>query len=248
MIRSANPALRGNVFGAVPRVAGSTMTIQGTVNKSALLLLILMGVAYFSWDKTMQAMLLRTPIPMHFLYIGALGGLGVAIFTFFVKRLVMYTAPLYAALEGLCLGSISALFEAQYPGIVSQAVFATFGVFLAMLLLYKSRVIRVTDKFRLGVAAATGGIFLVYMFSWILGFFGTSIPMIHSGGPVGIGFSLVVVGIAALNLVMDFDLIEQGERNGAPKFMEWYGGFVLLVTLIWLYLELLRLLAKTRSR
>ena len=160
----------------------------------------------------------------------------------------MFTAPAYAILEGFVLGGVSAIFESQYPGIVVQAVSLTLFILLSLLFAYKSRLIKVTDNFRLGVVAATGGIALVYFASFVLGFFGIHIPMIHSNGLFGIGFSIFVVIIASMNLVLDFDFIEKGAASGAPKFMEWYAAFGLMVTLIWLYLEILRLLAKLRSR
>jgi uncharacterized YccA/Bax inhibitor family protein len=158
------------------------------------------------------------------------------------------TAPLYAVLEGLAIGGISAFFEARFPGIVIQAVALTFGTLLCLLLVYKARIIKVTAHFRLGVVAATGGIALIYFITIVLGFFGIRMPYIHDSGIIGIGFSLFVVTIAALNLVLDFDFIEKGAASGAPKFMEWYAAFGLVVTLIWLYLEILRLLAKIGSR
>jgi uncharacterized YccA/Bax inhibitor family protein len=179
---------------------------------------------------------------------GAIGGLIVAIITAFKKAWSPITAPLYAALEGLFLGGVSAFYEARFHGIVIQAVVLTFGTALALLMAYKSRIIQATQNFKLGVAAATGGIFLLYLASFILSFFKINIGFIHSNGLFGIIFSLAVVAIAALNLVLDFDFIEQGAAHGAPKFMEWYGAFGLMVTLVWLYLEILRLLGKARSR
>jgi uncharacterized YccA/Bax inhibitor family protein len=158
------------------------------------------------------------------------------------------TTPAYAAIEGLFLGTLSSLFELQYPGIVINAVSLTFAVLAALLAAYSSGWIRPSENFKLGIAAATGGIFIVYMVSMGLSFFGKSIPLIHESGLVGIGFSLFVVTIAALNLVLDFDFIETGVERGAPKYMEWYGAFGLLVTLVWLYLEILRLLAKLQGR
>jgi uncharacterized YccA/Bax inhibitor family protein len=158
------------------------------------------------------------------------------------------TAPIYAALEGLALGGISAVFESRYPGIVSQAVFLTFGTLAALLIAYRSGWIKATENFKLGVVAATGGIFFVYLISFVLSFFGVSIPLIHGSGVFGILFSLFVVVIAALNLVLDFDFIEQGAEQGAPKYMEWFAAFGLMVTLIWLYLEILRLLSKLQQR
>ena len=171
-----------------------------------------------------------------------------AIITVFKKQWAAVSAPIYALLEGLAMGGISSIFEARFPGIVIQAVGLTFGTLLCLLLAYKSGMIRATENFKMGVVAATGGIFIVYLVSWVLGMFGVGIPFIHESGLIGIGFSLFVVVIAALNLVLDFDFIESGAAQGAPKYMEWYAAFGLMVTLIWLYLEILRLLAKLKDR
>jgi uncharacterized YccA/Bax inhibitor family protein len=179
---------------------------------------------------------------------GLIGGLIVAMITIFKAEWSPITSPIYAILEGLAIGGISAMAEARFPGIVLQAVGLTFGTMFCLLFAYTSGIIRATENFKLGVVAATGGIFVVYLFTWILGFFGVQIPFIHGSGLVGIGFSLFVVIIAALNLVLDFDFIESGVRGGAPKYMEWYGAFGLMVTLIWLYIEILRLLTKIQSR
>jgi len=181
-------------------------------------------------------------------WVGAIGGLILAIATIMKKQWAPITAPIYAGLEGLFIGGISAFFELNYPGIVMQAIMLTFGTLAALLVVYKSGLISVTQNFRMGVAAATGGIFLIYMASFIMSFFGAGIPLIHSSGMFGIGFSLVVIVIAALNLVLDFDFIERGSQMGVPKYMEWYGAFALIVTLIWLYIEILRLLSKLRGR
>jgi uncharacterized YccA/Bax inhibitor family protein len=183
-----------------------------------------------------------------YLGLGLIGGLVVALVTIFKQTWAPVTAPIYALLEGLVIGGISAFAESQFPGIVIQAVGLTFGTLLALLVAYKSRLIQVTDNFRLGVAAATGGILLVYLATFILGFFGVKIPLIHQSGWVGIGFSVFVVIIAALNLVLDFDFIEQGVASGAPRYMEWYAAFGLMVTLIWLYIEILNLLTKIYAR
>jgi uncharacterized YccA/Bax inhibitor family protein len=158
------------------------------------------------------------------------------------------TAPVYALLEGLALGGISAAFDLRYPGIGIQAVSLTFGTLLVLLLAYSSGLIKVTQKFRLGVVAATGGIALFYVMQMLLGFFGVRFAAINGSGVIGIGFSLIVVAVAALNLVLDFDFIESGVQSGAPKYMEWYGAFGIMVTLVWLYLEILRLLAKMNRR
>ena len=179
---------------------------------------------------------------------GAIGGFILAMVTVFKKTWSPVTAPLYALVEGFFLGAISAVFELKYPGIVFQAVVLTFGTLGALLAAYRSGLIRATENFKLGVVAATGGIALVYLVSMGLRLFGKDIPLIHESGLVGIGFSLFVVEIAALNLVLDFDFIESGVEAGAPKYMEWYGAFGLMVTLVWLYIEFLRLLAKLQSR
>lgn len=221
------------------------MTIQGTTNKTLMLLAILMIAATYTWKTTMAGDFAQvTPL----VAVGAIGGFVLALITVFKKRWAPVTGPIYAALEGLFLGAISAMYEVKFSGIVFQAVMLTFGTTLALLIAYKSRVIKPTENFKLGIVAATGGIFLIYLVGFVMSFFGTGIPYIHDSGPIGIGFSLVVVVIAALNLVLDFDFIENGADRGAPKYMEWYGAFGLLVTLVWLYLEMLRLLSKIRSR
>ena len=185
---------------------------------------------------------------MPWVFGGLIVGFITAIVICFKQTWAPMLAPVYALAEGLFLGGISASFEAQYPGIVIQAVGGTFGTLAALLLCYQSGLIRATENFKLGIVAATGGIFFVYLISMIGGMFGFPIPFIHSAGPVGIGFSVVVVIIAALNLVLDFDFIETAAKRGAPKYLEWYGAFALMVTLVWLYLEILRLLSKLNSR
>ncbi|MBM4274887.1 MAG: Bax inhibitor-1/YccA family protein [Deltaproteobacteria bacterium] len=246
-MRTANPALRADTFTGFGRVAAAeAMTIQGTVNKALIMLLCVLITAVWVWNLFFQT---RNPgVVMPWLLVGTIGGLIVALVTIFKQEWAGVTAPLYALLEGLAIGGISAIFEAQFPGIVIQAVALTFGTCLALLLAYKSGLIRATENFKLGVAAATGGIFLFYLITFILSFFGVRVSIFYASGWVGIAFSLVVCVIAALNLVLDFDFIEQGAAAGAPKYMEWYGAFGLMVTLIWLYLEILRLLAKLRSR
>lgn len=222
------------------------MTLGGTVNKTALLLIGLIVTAAFSWRRAMGAEDPSTLMP--YIMVGAIGGLVVALVTVFKKDWAPLTAPIYAVLEGLFLGILSAFFEMMYPGIVLQAILLTFGTLASLLVAYKSGLIRATENFKLGVAAATGAIALIYLIGFVMSFFGSGIPYIHESGTIGIIFSLVVVVIAALNLVLDFDFIEQGVAQGAPRYMEWYAAFGLLVTLIWLYLEILRLLSKLRSR
>jgi uncharacterized YccA/Bax inhibitor family protein len=243
MFRSGNPTLRDDTFRGLPTAVGETMTLQGTVNKTGLSLLILLATASFTWRQVTP----DQPVsPL--LWLGLLGGLVVALITAFKPAFAPVTTPLYAALEGLFLGGISGLYELRYPGIVMNAVGLTFGCLAALLAAYSSGLIRPSENFKLGIVAATGGIALLYMVSMGLGFFGKSIPFIHDSGPLGIAFSVFVVGLAAMNLVLDFDFIEDGARRGAPKYMEWYGAFGLLVTLVWLYLEILRLLAKLQNR
>jgi len=243
-LRSGNPALSAGAF-TRERFASDAgvMTIGGTVNKTALSLVILVIAAGWTWGRAAG-----NPAIGGLVMVGAIGALIAAIATVFRHAWAPYTTPIYAALEGLVLGGVSALFEAAYPGIVTQAVFLTFGTLAALLVAYQSGMIRATEKFKLGVMAATGGIALVYLLSFVVGLFGVRIPVIYSNSAFGILFSVFVVVVAALNLVLDFDLIEQGVSRGAPKYMEWYGAFALLVTLVWLYLEILRLLMKLQSR
>jgi uncharacterized YccA/Bax inhibitor family protein len=172
----------------------------------------------------------------------------VAMVTVFKKEWSPVTAPLYALLEGLFLGGVSAMLDLRYPGIAVQAIGLTFGTLLVLLMAYSSGLIKVNDKMRLGIVAATGGIAIFYLVQMVMGFFGIHLIAINGSGPIGIGFSLFVCAIAAMNLVLDFDFIERGVNYGAPKYMEWYGAFGIMVTLVWLYLEILRLLSKLRSR
>jgi uncharacterized YccA/Bax inhibitor family protein len=262
-MRTSNPALNDDVFRDAAGEYGQsrTMTLEGTVLKTGVLLCILVGTAGYAWMQT-HAMLpaltaeamtpaARPELPSNaytFTMIGCLGGFIVSLITIFAPKFSPFTAPVYAALEGLGLGGISTIFEYRYPGIVLPAVELTFGTLGALLAVYATGLIKPSENVKLGIAAATGGIALVYLASFVLGFFGVSIPFIHQSGTFGIAFSGFVVVVAALNLVLDFDFIENGVRQGAPKYMEWYAGFGLLVTLVWLYLEILRLLSKLRDR
>jgi uncharacterized YccA/Bax inhibitor family protein len=236
----AAPAYRG------PVVGDDTMTLNGTVWASGALIVLVLAAGIFGWSSA-ESSATRVEIP-GWLPLVLFGGLGVAILTIFKPNLARFTAPLYALLEGALLGAISKLYNDQYDGIVVQAVGLTIGVFAVMLFLYATRIIRVTDKLRMGIFAATGAIMLVYVAGMIMRLFGAEMPFIHDSGPMGIGISLVIVGVAAFNLLLDFDFIERGIEVGAPRHMEWYAAFGLLVTLVWLYLELLRLLAKLQSR
>jgi uncharacterized YccA/Bax inhibitor family protein len=252
-MRSGNPALNENTFldvatgEVVSRDASQVMTLNGTVNKTGFLLLLLVATASYTWN--MFSGPDSVPALMPYVWGGAIGGFVVALVTVFKKTWVPFTAPLYAALQGLFLGGISAVFEARFPGIVMQAVMLTLGVLFSLLLAYKSGLIKATENFKLGVVAATGGIMVLYLVQIganMLGFQGMG--FIHEASWMGIAFSAFVVVIAALNLVLDFDFIESGVEAGAPKYMEWYGAFGLVVTLVWLYLEILRLLSKLQSR
>jgi len=246
-MRTGNPALSDLTFSRLGSVARTEerMSIQGTTNKAILLLLCVCVTATWIWSFSRAG---NPQVVLPLVTLGAIAGFIVALVTVFKPAWAGVTAPLYALLEGLLIGGISAIAEARYPGIVIQAVGLTFGTCLALLLAYKSGMIRASVSFKKGIVAATGGIVLFYLISFILGLFGVRMPLIYGAGPVGIVFSLIVVTIAALNLVLDFDFIEQGTLQGAPKYMEWYGAFALMVTLIWLYLEILRLLMKLRSR
>jgi uncharacterized YccA/Bax inhibitor family protein len=243
---TGNPALNQNTFTALPSVRdGDTMTIQGTVNKTSILLLLVVIAASFTWRMYFtgdEAGLLP------WTYGGAIGGFVIGLVTCFKKEWSPFTAPLYAILEGLFIGGFSSILDAHYPGIVLQATMLTFGTLAALLGAYKTGLIVASDRFKRGIIAATGGIVLLYLATIILGFFHVQVPFIYGSSPIGIGFSILVVIIAALNLVLDFDFIEKGAECGAPKFLEWYGAFGLMVTLIWLYLEILRLLAKMNRR
>tara|TARA_B100000902_G_scaffold374183_1_gene402919 strand:- start:726 stop:1469 length:744 start_codon:yes stop_codon:yes gene_type:complete len=236
--RSGNPVFGDKFNNSQGYLDSERMTLDGTVNKTGVLLGLCFFGAIISWN-----------IPNPFLMFGgALVGFGLAIYTSFVPRNAGITAPIYAFVKGLFLGGISLVLEAQYPGIAIQAIGLTFGTLASLLFFYKSGLIKPTENFRLMIFSATFGIMILYLVSFVMSFFGSGIGFIHSNGIFGIGFSLFVVCIAALNLVLDFDFIEQGAENSLPKYMEWYGAFSLMVTLIWLYLEILRLLAKLRSR
>lgn len=244
--RSGNPALNEKTFdraGHGSYSGAERMTIEGTVNKTFITLAVLLGAAFATWS-----MYFKGNDVMPYAIGGAIGGLIVALIVSFKPRTAPFLVPIYAALEGAFLGALSANYETRYGGITLQAALITMCVFFALLVAYKTRIIRATENFKLGVFAATAGIALVYLASMLLGMFGVTVPYLHDNSLIGIGISLVIVVVAALNLVMDFDFIEQGADRGAPKYMEWYGAFGLIVTLVWLYVEILRLLSKLRSR
>lgn len=258
----ANPTLEKQ-FGTLPEVgAGSdaalasaqtpvamgsanAMTIGGTSAKTAFLLILVLGAGAWGWS-LVEPQTGNSSLPGWW-FLLAIGVLVLAIVTAFKPQLAIITGPLYALTQGVAIGTISRLYESQFEGIVLQAIMATAAVFFVMLVLFVTRAIKVTDKLRGVVIGATLGIMLFYLASFILSLFTVSIPLVWDSGPVGIGFSLLIVGIAAFNLMLDFDLIERGVQARAPKFMEWYGAFALMVTIVWLYIEILRLIGKVRN-
>lgn len=257
MFRSNNPALNSKILSKAQSYGvGESMTIAGTVNKCFILLFLSLITASWVWSKFMQpitpftdpaevAQSMGPAVP--FVMFGGIIGFVLVLVTIFKLQWSPVTAPLYALCEGFVLGGISAIMERQYPGIAFQAVALTFGTLFALLTAYRSGMIKVTDKFRRGLFTVFGAIMVVYVVGWVMSFFGKAIPLIHEGGPVGIIFSLVVVCVAALMLVMDFDMIERFSGSGAPRYMEWYGAMSLMITLVWLYFEILMLLAKLRG-
>lgn len=239
-MRTSNPALKP--FEATSAVSGETMTLNGTIWKTAISLAILFLGAFWSWRVVPAAS------AGGWLVAGCIGGLIIALITSFNPKVAPYTTPVYAAVEGLLLGTISSFFDARYPGLAAQAVCLTAMTTVIMLVAYRTRLIRPTEKFRSVIVIATLSIFGIYLIDFILSMFGRGIPLSTSTGIFGILFSAFVVVIAALNLILDFGFIEEGSERGLPKYMEWYGAFALMVTLVWLYLEILRLLSKLQSR
>jgi uncharacterized YccA/Bax inhibitor family protein len=253
LMKTSNPALGENTFRGISgggyggiTDAADRMSLNGTVNKTGILLVCALATAAWTWHLFLQSRDMADVAP--FMIGGLIGGFILAMVTVFKKEWSPVTAPIYALLEGLALGGISAAFDLRYPGIAIQAVGLTFGTLFVLLIAYRSGLIPVTQKLRMGIVAATGGIMVFYLAQMLLGFFGIQFLSINGSGFIGIAFSLFVCAIAALNLVLDFDFIEKGVQFGAPKYMEWYGAFGIIVTLVWLYLEILRLLSKLRSR
>lgn len=248
-MRGSNPALNDSAFDSVLDADGAyndIMTLEGTVSKSMFLIALVIGAGIVGWK--MCGMSYFAPHLQTILVGSSILGLITAMITIFKKTMAPTTAPAYAILEGITLGIFSFMYESAYSGIIFQAVLLTVSVFLALLLCYKSGLIQPTENFKLAVISATIGIFFVYILSFIGQFLGFTIPYIHDSGPIGIGVSVIIVIVAALNLVLDFDFIEKGSDSGRlPGYMEWYAAFGLLVTLVWLYIEILRLLAKLRD-
>jgi len=245
-LRSGNPGLNDKTFASQPLVGlgGERMTVQGAVNKSFLLLVVLLAGAFWPWSQYLSTGDASVVQPLF--YVGIFGGFILALIMSFKPAMATYLAIPYAALEGMAMGGLSAILERRYPGIAMQAVGATFAVFAAMLLAYKTGLIRATERFKSVVVAATGAIFLFYLVSMVVGFFHVNTAGLFNGSALGVGISLAIIVVAALNLILDFDIMETGAARGAPKYMEWFSAFGLLVTLVWLYMEILRLLANTR--
>jgi len=253
-MRTGNPALSENAF---DREAGlsndsSVMTIGGAIQKTAILTVLLVAAGAVSWTLVNDGgTALESPVKSFRLLFGLgapLLGFAVALLISFVPKTAPFASPVYAVLQGLFLGAISSWMNAAYAGIAIEAALLTVGTLAVMLFLYASRWIVVTNKLRTGIIAATGAVCLMYLATFLLRLFGVNFPFLSGSGPVSIGISMLVVAVAAFNLVLDFDTIERGARARAPKYMEWYSAFGLLVTLVWLYLEILRLLAKLRGR
>jgi uncharacterized YccA/Bax inhibitor family protein len=253
-LATTNPAFSKQAFAGydqvygVPHTRSTVMTVQGTVGKTAILLAILSATAIWSWTAALHRELQPVVLPA-----AVIGGLVLALITIFKPTVAPWTAPLYAAFEGVALGAISYLIEhsnirGAYEGIAMQAVSLTCATLLCMLFVYGTGLIKVTDKLRAGIVSATGAICLVYIAAMVLRLFGIQVPFLRSFSMIGIGIGFVIVGVAAFNLLLDFDFIEKGARSSAPKFMEWYGAFGLILTLVWLYLEILQLLRQINGR
>ena len=239
-MRTSNPTMRP--FESTQIISGETMSLNGTIWKTAISLAILFLGAFWSWR------VVPTSASGAWLIGGSIGAFVLALITSFNPKVAPYTTPLYAGMEGLLLGTISSFFDARYPGLAAQAVCLTAITAVVMLITYRAGLIRPTEKFRSVIMVATLSICGIYLIDFILSMFGRGIPLSTSTGTFGILFSVFVVGIAALNLILDFGFIEEGSKRGLPKYMEWYGAFTLMVTLVWLYLEILRLLSKLQSR
>jgi uncharacterized YccA/Bax inhibitor family protein len=255
-METSNPVLKYDVYGKERSYAvGETMTVQGAINKTFILLFLMLLPAYWVWNSLAQSQPIFgegagtiSPMLLPLVIGGGILGMIIGLVTAFKREWAPVLAPIYAICQGFMLGGISAMFERQYQGIVFQAVALTTGTLFCLLMAYKSGLIRATEHFKAGVVAATGAVMIVYVFGWIMSLFHHPLNIFTSSGTFGIIFSVVVVGIAALNLVLDFSMIEEGANMRVPKYMEWYSAFGLMVTLIWLYIEILKLLAKLKDR
>ena len=251
LFQSGNPALSEKTFNNLKTLAGSEsseMTIRGTLNKFGLATIMLVAGALFAWKSFYDGASYAEPL----LWVGLIGGFILALVIIFKKTTAPMLFPIYSVLEGLFLGSISAMynyaFEARMPNIITNAVGLTIGTVIAMYLLYNFKIIKATQRFKSIIFTATAGILIFYLITMVVNMFGVPVPMMYDSSPLGIGISLLIVGIAAMNLIVKFDMIEQGAAQGAPKYMESYCAFGLMVTIVWLYLEILRLLSRFASR
>jgi uncharacterized YccA/Bax inhibitor family protein len=230
---------------ASPTTRGVAMTANGTFTKTFVLFLVVLVGGTFGWQQTAVSPTNQIEIP-GWAWISVLVGFGLALACIFRPKLSPILAPLYALAEGVFLGAISKAFESQWDGIVFQAVLATIGVFFATLALYVFGVVKVTKRFQAVVIGATLGIFVMYLLGLVLSLFGVDMVFWNDPTPLGIIISVVICVVAALNLFLDYEFIRQASVAGAPKYMEWYGAFGIMVTLVWLYLEILRLLSLLR--
>ena len=251
IFKSGNPTLTQKMFDkslSIEADVQGTMTVRGTINKFGFLMIMIIAGAAYNWHMFEEG---KQATVTTLMMVGIFGGLITAIAISFKPNWAGYLSPLYGLLEGLFIGGISAILNAafaeKYPGLIIQAVGLTFGVAIAMFLLYNFRIIKATEKFKSVIFTATLGIGIFYLLTMLLNLFGVTVSFMYDSSLLSIGISLFIVAIAALNLILDFDMIEQGAERGAPKFMEWYGAFGLLITLVWLYLEILRLLSKLGS-
>lgn len=247
--KTSNPTLGENIINNYAYASTDrTMTVQGAINKVGLLLALVVAGAIFTWSKVMTAVEMGEGSVQGWMIGGSIAGFVLALVITFKKEWAPMLSPVYAVCEGLCIGALSAFFEAMLPGLVLRAVLLTFGVLFALLFMYKMRIITVTQRFRAIVLCATVGIAIAYLVTFIISLFGVNMSFMYGGGSLGLVISLVVVAIASLNLVLDFDFIEQGAQSNLPAYFEWYSAFGLMVTLIWLYIEILRLLAIIAGR
>ena len=247
-MRSSNPALARDPFAKARGATSSgVMTMNGSINKAGFLIAITMNAAGVTWTSYLDTVRQGYGMPMGLMWGSMIAGLVCAMVIIFKPTIAPILSPVYAAIEGALLGTITMYMELIYPGIAMQALLGTFGVFGLMLITYRMGWIKVTAKFRSIIGMAMMGVLMIYLVTIFGSFFGFNVPYIHEGGPIGIGFSVFVCGLAAFSLLLDFDLLENGVRSQAPKYMEWYAAFRLLVTLVWLYMEILRLLAKSRK-
>lgn len=248
MFNSSNPVFGRNIFENTARnfTDSNTMTVKGTMMKAMLMLILVLIGASYTWKMAFDSVAPNGA--MGWMIGGAIGGLVTGLIISFVPKSAGWLSPIYSILQGLFLGAISAYFEVMYKGIVLNAIGLTLAVAFLLFFIYSTRIIQVTNKLRTGIIAATGAIALFYLVTWIISLFGGNIGFMTGSSTLSIGISIVVVIVAALNLLLDFDFIEKGAAAGAPKYMEWYGAFGLMVTLIWLYIEMLKLLAKLSRR